>query len=469
MVEISGYEILNKIGEGGMASVFLAKQLSLDRLVAVKVLGNPQMPEAKARFLSEAKTLAAVSHPRVVNVYDVGELADGRLYLVMEYLPGGDLRSLKGQVVEPKLAIEYVRQIAQGLAVIHAKKIIHRDVKPANILVRDAHNVVLSDFGIAKKEDADRDLTRAGSSVGSPAYASPEQTTERALDPRADLYSLGVVFVELLTGHNPFRAASATEAAMKHLQLGIPKLPKPLQQYQPIVNGLLAKTPEQRFGSAEALIHAIDNCAEISSTENAIAAIHRKLTPHWVLASLVACVLVLVWWLFIYESEEDKRIKVLLKQASEKLATAQFEAPVNNNARYFYEQVLSINADNKAARKGLEQLHEIQVKYYLARAESALKENRWHAPENDNAQYYYNKVLVLEPNNAAAQDGLVGLVPLYVQQAKTLLENGEFRRGFQYLQQGLKLDPTNEDLMALKLQYQNQSNGIRRFLDRVFH
>ena len=261
--EIPGYIVHSRLGTGGMAEVFLATQESLHRKVAVKVLLSANDEAFNKRFIREGHIVASLRHPSIITIHDIDKLADGRYYLAMEYVGGGDLSQRKGEIFHPKRALDIVRQIATGLAVVHEHGMIHRDVKPANILFRDDGSVVITDFGIAKALEMDSELTGIGIAIGSPAYSSPEQTQCLPLDARTDIYSLGVVLQEMLTGVNPFRGPSYTQTVMNHVQMEPPPLPIHLVAYQPLLDRMLAKRPDERFTSCRALLQALDELGNV--------------------------------------------------------------------------------------------------------------------------------------------------------------------------------------------------------------
>jgi serine/threonine protein kinase/tetratricopeptide (TPR) repeat protein len=246
---IAGYRVERELGRGGMATVYLAEQLSLGRLVALKVL-HPQYagdPAVAQRFLREGRVAASLQHRHIVAVHDVGRDGD-RLYMALEYLPLGSIAALAGTMPEDAV-LRCVCEIAGALDAAHRKGIVHRDVKPENILRHADGAFMLSDFGIAQIVDGGHALTREGHALGTPAYMSPEQWRDDLVDGRADLYSLGVVFHQMLTGETPFHAADAIALGMQHLNAPIPKLPPAHAQLQPLLDALLAKVPTARIGS----------------------------------------------------------------------------------------------------------------------------------------------------------------------------------------------------------------------------
>ena len=208
------------LARGGMAEVYLAEQLSLGREVAIKVMdahtGDHDFAE---RFLHEARLVAALNHTNLVTIYDFGQLSGGRLFLSMEYLQGGDLEERLTRGIPEDTAVRILRELVNALRFVHSKGIIHRDIKPANILFRQDGTLVLTDFGIAKTINNDVGLTQAGMIVGSAAYGSPEQMQGLTLDTRTDIYSVGVLFLEMLTGKNPFKAETFVNTAMNHIRL----------------------------------------------------------------------------------------------------------------------------------------------------------------------------------------------------------------------------------------------------------
>ncbi|MGH8029291.1 MAG: serine/threonine-protein kinase [Arenimonas sp.] len=258
-IDIPGYKILKPIGEGGMASVFLAIQQSLEREVALKVM-SPILAansEFASRFLIEGKITAKLQHPNLVTVYDIGS-HHGVYYLAAEYIPGG---TLKDRITEGGLSVAEIldisSDIAQGLDFAHQKGFVHRDVKPGNVLFRNDGRVVLADFGIAKAMDGSNSSTVAGSSIGTPDYMSPEQARGEPVDGRSDLYSLGTVLYEMLMGHPPYQASDPFTVALMHVTQPLPELPAEYQWLQPLVTGLMAKQPAERYNTGASYVEAL--------------------------------------------------------------------------------------------------------------------------------------------------------------------------------------------------------------------
>lgn len=245
---VPGYRILRPLGRGGMASVYLAIQESVEREVALKIMA-PQLsadPTFGERFLREARIAAKLHHRHVVSIFDVG-VHDGIHYCAMEYLPGGPVMRRGSPPLALKPTIRCVREIASALHYAQEKGFIHRDVKPDNILLREDGSCVLSDFGIARAADSGTIMTKTGAVVGTPHYMSPEQLRGRAIDGRADLYSLGVVFFQLLSGRVPYEASDSLAVGIMHMTAPLPQLPSEYRFLQPILERMLAKEPADRF------------------------------------------------------------------------------------------------------------------------------------------------------------------------------------------------------------------------------
>ena len=247
LTEIPGYQLQRRIGRGGMAEVWLAVQASLGREVALKILAPAMARDdtMRERFVQEARIAAQLHHPNVIAIYDVGTHGD-TAYIAMEYEPGGTVSPAPGTAMEPDAALAIVRDIVEALDYAHQQGVVHRDVKPDNILRRANGRCLLSDFGIARIMDADTVLTREGTSVGTPQYMSPEQLRGDKLDGRADFYSLGVVLYQLLTGALPYSGSDGWAIGMQHIGAEIPRLPPALARLQPLIDALMAKAPTDR-------------------------------------------------------------------------------------------------------------------------------------------------------------------------------------------------------------------------------
>ena len=257
-IQIPGYEILRPLGAGGMSTVYLALQRSLDRSVAIKVMrrGGDTMAADTAqdekRFLLEGRMMAKLPHRNIVAVYDIVS-NDDIAYIAMEYLPDGALSDRMRTGISLADAIAVIAQIAGALEFAHAHGVVHRDLKPANIMFRDAATPVLTDFGIARYQDGSAArLTQTGMLVGTPTYMSPEQINGMAVDGRADQYGLGILFYELLTGAPPFRGDTPIAVLMAHLTQEPAPLPAEFAAFQDIFDRMLAKNRDERYPDLKA-------------------------------------------------------------------------------------------------------------------------------------------------------------------------------------------------------------------------
>jgi serine/threonine protein kinase len=252
-IQIPGYEILRQLGAGGMSTVYLALQRSLDRKVAIKVMrrsgdsASADVLQAERRFLLEGRMMAKLPHRNIVAVYDIVS-NESIAYISMEYLEGGTLSDRMRSGLSLADAVSVIVQIASALDFAHAHGVVHRDLKPANIMFRDPATPVLTDFGIARYQDGSATrLTQTGMLVGTPTYMSPEQINGQPVDGRADLYSLGILFYELLAGAPPFRGDTPISVLMAHLTQPPPPLPPEFAAFQPVLDRMLAKSRDERY------------------------------------------------------------------------------------------------------------------------------------------------------------------------------------------------------------------------------
>ena len=274
MTDLSGktidrYQITEPIGQGGMASVYRAYDARLSREVAIKFIrtdlfGPTVLGELLKRFEREAKALAQFDHPHIIHVYDFGEY-DGSPYLVMQYLPGGTLDSKMGTPFGWQEAVDVVLPLAQALDYAHQRDVVHRDIKPANILLTTEGKPKLTDFGIVKllRSGGLTTLTGTGATIGTPEYMSPEQALGNPADHRSDIYSLGIVFYELLTGKKPFEADTPVVIIIKHINEPLPDprdvIPDLPEAVEAVLRTALAKQPDDRFDDMAGFIAALDS------------------------------------------------------------------------------------------------------------------------------------------------------------------------------------------------------------------
>ena len=304
---VPGYRFLRRLGQGGMATVYLAMQESLDRPVSIKIMELESLQDeiSKQRFEHEARTIAKITHPCIVSIYEVGRTEDGQMYYIMPYLPNGDLAQRDLTQNEPRI-VEVLRSLLSGLEYAHARGIVHRDVKEENVLFDSADRPLLTDFGIAlSKRDTTR-ITTAGLAVGSSGYMAPEQARGEVVDGRADLYSVGVLAYELLVGELPFRAPDPLALALMHAQKPVPRLPPEKRHWQAFIDKAMTKSPDNRFRNAQQMLHALERIDRRTGTHkvnrllrqlDAIVA-KRPWRQPWVWAALGAVLIVLGLFVF---------------------------------------------------------------------------------------------------------------------------------------------------------------------------
>ena len=254
-VEVDGYRGLRKIGEGGAAEVYLARHLATDsqRVLKLVRLSAEYDGEAAKRFVQEYALLMMVSDANVAQVFQHGH-EGGYAYMAMEYFPGGDLRGLLRKRCSPEMAVGALVQIAGGVTAVHRTGVVHRDLKPDNIMIRADGSLAIADFGIAKKIGAALGPTQHGDILGTPYYLSPEQVLGLPADHRSDIYSLGVMFYEMLTGERPYSAESVMALMDQHAHSPVPRLPESLERFQPLLERMMGKDKDRRFGGAAEIV-----------------------------------------------------------------------------------------------------------------------------------------------------------------------------------------------------------------------
>ena len=259
-VMIRGHRCIRQIGSGGMCTIYLAESERAGTLVVLKVFN--QVPDVSERivsfdrFLQEYEIVAGLKHQNIVRIYDLG-IADDHAYIAMEHFPAGDLRHRMKKPLLPMTALKFLEQIASALDAIHSVGVLHRDLKPANVMLRADGSVCLIDFGLAKANEMEVSLTGTREIFGTPYYMSPEQGHAEEIDGRSDLYSLGVMFYEMLTGRKPYTGATAMEVIYKHKRAELPDIAPQFNPYAAVLRRLLAKAPADRYQSAAQLLEAV--------------------------------------------------------------------------------------------------------------------------------------------------------------------------------------------------------------------
>jgi tRNA A-37 threonylcarbamoyl transferase component Bud32 len=253
---LKGHRFVGRIARGGISSVYLMEKEPTGEQVVVKVLTEvPDVADGKKdfdRFLQEYELISEIRHPNIVRIHDLG-IADDHAFIVMEYFPRGDLKARIAEGISLQQALGYLQQMAGALAAIHRVGVLHRDLKPGNVMCREDGSIALIDFGLAKRMRMSMDLTKTGEIFGTPYYMSPEQGHGDPVGETADIYSLGVIFYEMLTRRKPFAAASPMAVIYKHRHAGIPRLPEEAAAYKELFESMVAKEPADRPASAAIL------------------------------------------------------------------------------------------------------------------------------------------------------------------------------------------------------------------------
>ncbi len=491
-IAIPGYKILRPIGEGGMASVFLAVQESLDREVALKVMApalaaNSEFTE---RFLKEGRITAKLQHQNLVTVYDIGTHA-GVYYLAAEYIPGGTLKErIDAGGLSVGEILDILVEMARGLDFAHQKGFVHRDVKPGNILFRKDGSVVLADFGIAKAMDSSSSSTVAGASIGTPDYMSPEQARAEPVDGRSDLYSLGTVLYEMLMGVPPYQAADPFTVALMHVTQPIPQLPSEFSWLQPLIDRTMHKQPSERVQTgailADEVHQLLAKSPEGSSTLSKTAAkssnrissgatmqrtrmVHRDAGyPRWLWPALgagVAAIALAVWFFLLRQPAELPPADVLDHPV---IATATPSTVLDAS-------MIGDAGSNGADKPGIVQPRTIEEQYggdvqqMLDQADAYRKHGITSKedigrnlvdPEGSNATELYRKVLNAQPDNQQAKQGLQDIAAFYISFAQRTCDARLFDACKLNAENGLQADPDNAKLKELDKLADDAARGI---------
>ena len=492
-VDVPGYRILRPLGVGGMASVYLAIQESLDREVALKVM-SPALAaneEFTDRFLKEGRITAKLSHENLVRVFDIGQFGS-IYYLAAEYIPGGTLRDRMAAGLTIAETLDIVRDIAQGLDYAHEKGFVHRDVKPGNVLFKANGTAVLADFGIAKSMDSKTMATQIGNSIGTPHYMSPEQARAEKVDGRSDLYALGAVLFEMLTGTPPYDASDPFTIALMHVTHPLPVLKGEVAWLQPLIERLMAKNADDRCATGEDFIL---ECEKLLATAPQAAALREggqsprkrtvtKLTntgrqkqaqaraaanvakqaggkapagerPKWLWPAVGAGVLAIggvVAWLALRGGDAPATPPTVVASPTPGAAATPIATPEASPTPYVANTpmaptVVDLNVDGMA---------QADVAALLERAREYVRvgvvENgrRLASPEGDCAVDLYKRVLTVEPENPDALAGLNQIAAFFESKAKAAYDRGFYTGAMVLAEQGLRAEENSASLQKLR-------------------
>jgi len=487
-MEIPGYIIQREIGKGGMATVYLAIQESLDRPVVLKILDQLQSDKAEdmaERFIAEGRILASLNHPNIITIYDIG-ITNHLLYISMEYVHGGDLKERMELPISPDEALDYLAKISSALGEAHKHGIVHRDVKPANILFRDENTPLLTDFGIAKQVNLDNDLTSTGIFLGSPNYVSPEQADGLTIDGRADIYSLGCIFYEMLTGDKPYTSSSIIDIVIQHKQAPIPTLPPEYAEFQHLLNHMLAKKRDERIADADDLIIEIQRLQK-QRRRRAVEAglVEPELTPEQrferrqrrarqILAGLLLLGLVLFSSLKYVEIRirtpvmhtDRVTTNTVLKKGPIDLSARNQAAATPNPAGAEKPAGPPAAGTATAASKGPSQKDVIKALTWLGN--ECLEDYKLTYPAKDNAYYYFSRLLALDPGNKAAMRGILSIADRYAMLAEQSMAKNDWHKTAAYVDIGLRIDPRNRTLLALQNLVRKQNPSLLATIKSLF-
>jgi tRNA A-37 threonylcarbamoyl transferase component Bud32 len=502
-VKIPGYEMVRPIAEGGMASVYLAVQQSLGRHVALKLLRKFDTPAQARRFQNEGQIIASLNHHNIITIYDIGVCGDQH-YISMEYLEGGDLEARIQSGMRPEAALDLLHVMGSCLEFLHNQGIIHRDIKPANILFHKDGTPILTDFGVARQLESDMSLTMEGSAVGSPYYLSPEQAECKPLDGRTDIYGLGIIFHEMLTGVKPYQGESQIETILAHLTEPVPSLPAAFACYQDLLERMVAKDPDARFRSAAEMLEYISILRESGVPSHAVArgfSLLPVLTRFGVPSRLRSLRLAAVKAIRgayrriragMPRVIQSRRMAIaaalvvvaaaglLVRQPSPPPRQTQI-GPVSGTWPVTAREVMDVSANVTAAAAIVTNSSDGAVspgyrpgnglasgdeRHLLQQARKALDEYRLTTPPQDNALYYYRSVLDEHPDQEEALAGVASIAQTYASLAERELKRLHYPKARTYIDRGLAVDPDNTRLRELESDV-SLRNATRRAIVRV--
>ena len=485
-MEIPGYQIQSKVGQGGMAVVYRALQESLQRPVALKVLNPLLSDDARfsERFLREGRILASLNHANIITIHDIG-ISDGYHFISMEYVDGPDLKTRLKAGIEPGTAVAYCRTIAESLGFAHDKGVVHRDVKPANILFRTDGTLLLSDFGIAKQLDGSSDITLTGTPMGSPNYLSPEQAQGIDVTESTDIYGLGAIFYEMLTGEKAFKGANQVDTIVEQLKGEIPQLPYRFRHLQGLLDGMLARNVGDRLTSMGEVIDKLDEVLghpseagapreqpmrQIGATaeldHDALTVVNNAAIPSAKAAAKpasyakpmaalgVASVGALgIFWAIESNSPAPPHVTTTAPVLTEKLPKPKQKPELEQSAGTagpVGDASAELSPDDSATATTSTTGASEELLDLLRRGELALSEDRLTTPVENNALHYYLSALRLESSNKRARSGMKKIVNRYHALATEALAGDDPELASAYIRNGMRIEFSHPGLVELQ-------------------
>lgn len=512
-IHIPGYDLQEFIAKGGMSSVYRAKQHIFERNIALKIMRQDLSDEGNfiERFMQESLIVAKLHHSHIVQVYDVGEVSD-HCFIAMEFLSGGVLKAKMAEGLSIKKSVSILKQIASALDFAHQKGIVHRDIKPDNIMFREDGAAVLTDFGIAKDRSADMELTQTGAIMGTPKYMAPEQIKGEVIEPATDLYSLGIVFYEMLTGFVPFQGSDFVSIAHKHLTEPAPPLTGNLSNFQPIMDKLLAKEANQRFGRAGEIYLALDELAEfIANPEVENTVIMNASSSHFTAGTYDSLSGEVKKGQSPYELAENPSKSAPNTDLPIDVAPTNIYIPKTAKQKHtpwsLSKQLLDgkplvfgvaaaclvviigggigwqmtttpeesspigepsnpiISAENPMPVQAIEPVEQedtqsLNISTLLTDARADIRNSRLTRPENRNALAKYRQVLELDENNVTAKNGIEEIAQLIAGRGAEQLKQDNVTQAQNLLTQAQTISSDNQSVKNLQLDIDSRLNEI---------
>lgn len=493
--------------------MYLAVQESLNRHVALKLLRKRDSSAETERFINEGRIISSLNHRNIITIHDIG-LAGERPYISMEFLKGGDLQHRIEAGIEADTALGIVRTIAECLDFVHGHGIVHRDIKPGNILFHEDGTPTLTDFGIAKELQTDSSLTVDGTALGSPDYLSPEQAQGKPLSGRADIYSLGVVLYQMLEGERPYRGGSPVEVMLAHLAEPVPSLSGPNRRHQELLNRMMAKKPEERFSSAQELLAYMQGREEtrFPSTE---VSVFPDLSPKRSLGILrtiprrpwgpaAACTLAIALGLAaaaiprsptIVESTTPSptggsptAARATSSRATQPRVTevaTTLGSPVSKTRLSFQDATAKTRGESQGPGKvrapqarehpvetakperTLDDARQQKLDQFLSSANAALADYRLTTPRGNNAHSYLRRALELAPDNKEAKQGITDVANAYADLVEGALNRFAYAEARRYLSRGLAVQPDNRRLLDLRQRTDAYRDAPTRLVKKI--